>query len=66
MIKKRLPRNVAWEDVDMFALIQNVLGNVPISLNANGLLIIDANPTSEQLQQLKNDFLNEVEAISEL
>lgn len=66
MIKKRIPDKYDLENIDIVSIVQNVLGNVPISFGSNRVLKIDAEPTTEEMQQIKADFLAVAEEITEL
>jgi len=66
MIKKAIPLKYNLENVDLIGIIQNVLGNVPISFGSDRVLKIDATATPTQLQQIKADFLSAIEEVSDL
>jgi len=66
MMKKRIPEKYDLTDVDIFKIVQNVLGNVEISFGSDRILRINTTPTHEQLLQIKTDLLNAVEEVNEL
>jgi len=66
MIKKIIPLKYDLTNVNIFAIIENVAGKIPMSFNSSRLLKIDAELTHEQLQQIRTDLLNAVEDVDEL
>jgi len=65
MIKRYIPEKYDLKSIDIHTIIHNVLGIVETSLIGR-LIIIYAEPTPQQLQQIKSEFLEQVEIINEL
>jgi hypothetical protein len=65
MIKKFIPERFNLDSVNIFEIITNVVGNVPITLNGR-MIIIDAELTAQQKLQIRDDFLNNVEIVEDI
>lgn len=65
MIKKYIPEKFDLQTIDIFEIIRNVAGNVPITLTGR-IIEIDADLTNEQKQQIRNDFIASVEEVGDI
>lgn len=66
MIKKRIPEQYDISNIDIFEIINSVVGhNVEAELRGRVLVIFE-DLSSSQLQQIKTDILSVVEVVSDL